>query len=124
MKDLNYSRIGQIVFALPFVVFGLFHLMQAGNMAQMVLSNWPAATVLVIISGLGLLAAGIANLINKFALLANLLLALELVIFILAIHIPGLGAEDAMMKQIATTGLLKDLALAGGAIVLAGLSKK
>ncbi len=120
---VNYTRIGQIIYAIPLLVFGFFHMMNGGGMAESVLSGWPGATVLVYISGLGLIAAAIANFINKYARLANLLLAAELLIFIIAIHLPGMGAEDEMMKQMAMMGMLKDLGLMGGAIVLAGLEK-
>lgn len=83
------------------------------------LSGWPAAQFFVYLSGAGLVLGGIAIVIDKKAQLASLLLALELLLFILFIHLPGMGSEE--MRQTAMQGMLKDLALIGGALLIAGM---
>jgi putative oxidoreductase len=102
MSNAMTAFIGRILFAVPMIVFGVFHLMKPSGMAGQVLQGWPAATFLVVLSGIGLILAGIA---------------LELLIFVLAIHIPavaGGGGQQAMI------GLLKDISLMGGALLAAG----
>jgi uncharacterized membrane protein YphA (DoxX/SURF4 family) len=115
---------GRIIYGLPFIVFGMLHLMNAGAMAGMI-KNIPGSEFLVYVSGAGLLLAGIAIIINKYSYLAALLLALELLLFILIIHIPTLmNAPDDMTMQLAMSNLLKDFGLMGAALVIAGISKK
>ncbi len=111
-------KIGRVLFGIPFIMFGLFHFMKGGQMAGM-LSGWPAAQFFVYLSGAGLVLGGIAIVIDKKAQLASLLLALELLLFILFIHLPGMGSEE--MRQTAMQGMLKDLALIGGALLIAGM---
>ncbi len=116
MTNTALALIGRILFGLPFIFFGIFHLMQPGGMAQGVLQGWPIASALVVISGIGLILAGIAILINKFVKLAAVLLALELLIFVLAVHVPGLAGEGGQQVMI---NLLKDVSLMGGALMAA-----
>ncbi|HYW96000.1 MAG TPA: DoxX family membrane protein [Bacteroidales bacterium] len=119
MKSLT-TTVARIIFAIPFLIFGIFHFM---NMTQMAgyLSEWPLAKFFVIFSGVGFILASIAMIINRFARLAALLLALELLIIILAIHVPGLSNPDMMQMNI--TAILKNTGLIGGALMVAGFSK-
>lgn len=117
MKKLT-GKPAQIIFAIPFAVFGLFHFMNAGTMAGM-LGGWPAAEFLVYFSGAGLIAAAVAIIINKYARLACLLLAAELLIILVATQIPMLGNPE--MAQMAMTNILKDTSLIGGALIVAGI---
>ena len=117
MKNLT-GKPAQIIFAIPFAVFGLFHFMSAGDMAGM-LGGWPAAEFLVYLSGAGLIAAAVAIIINKYARLACLLLAAELFIILVSTQIPMLGNPE--MAQMATMNILKDISLIGGALMVAGI---
>jgi uncharacterized membrane protein YphA (DoxX/SURF4 family) len=82
----------------------------------MVPSFIPGGLFWVYLTGVAHLAASISFLIDKKAHLAGLLLALMLVIFALTIHLPAaMGGEDPA----AMTNFLKDIALAGGALILA-----
>ena len=111
------DKVGRILYALPFAIFGLFHFMNAGQMAGMV--PIPGGVFWVYLTGLALLAASISMLLEKKTKLACVLLGVMLVIFALSIHLPAViesGGEDAASM----TNLLKDLALAGGAWVLGG----
>lgn len=109
------STIGRYLYALPFGVFGLFHFMNAGQMAGMV--PIPGGQFWVYLTGLAMLAACVSILIETKARLACILLGVLLLIYVLSIHLPAvIGGE----MQPSMTNLLKDLALAGGAWFVAG----
>ena len=114
MKLLT-TTIARYVFAIPFGVFGLFHFMNASQMAGMV--PIPGGVIWVYITGVALLAACISIIIQKYTRWACLLLALMLIIFVLTLHLPGVF--DEATRQGAMTMLLKDTAMAGGALILA-----
>ena len=118
MKTL--SSLGRFVYAVPFIIFGIFHFMYASQMAGMMPSFWPVPEGLVYISGLGLILAGASIILNIKARLATMLLALFLLIVILGVHIPALGAGS---KE-AMSSLLKDVALLGAALTYSGILKK
>lgn len=115
------TKIGRIVYAIPFLVFGMMHLMKADAMAGMIPSFIPGGILWVYLTGLALIAAAVSIFIQKQIRLACLMLAGMLMVFILTLHIPGVMSGDQMMMQMAMSGMLKDLALAGGALVIAGL---
>jgi uncharacterized membrane protein YphA (DoxX/SURF4 family) len=103
--------IGKYLFAVPFAIFGFFHLTNAGMFNEMV--GPPGGVAMVYITGIALLAASVSMIIGKFDKLAAVLLALMLILFVLIVHLPA--ALDGN-----TSNLLKDLALAGGALMYAG----
>lgn len=110
-----FSKIGRYLYALPFGVFGLFHFMNASQMAGMV--PIPGGVFWVYLTGLAMLAASVAIIIETKARLAAILLGVLLLIYVLSIHLPAvIGGE----MQPAMQNLLKDLALAGGAWFIAG----
>ena len=113
--DLLTKTISRYLFALPFAMFGLMHLMKANDMTGMVPSFIPGGVFWVYITGLALMAAAISIIIKKKEKLATLLLGIMLVIFVLTIHLPGGEASMA--------NLLKDLSLAGAAFFFSGLAK-
>ncbi|NBC19418.1 MAG: DoxX family membrane protein [Bacteroidetes bacterium] len=112
---MNFStlKLGRILFALPFAVFGILHFMNASAMAGMV--PLPGGVFWVYLTGVALIAAAVSMLIGKYARLAALLLGVMLFIFVLSIHLPDLlgGNQQAM------SNLLKDFALGGAAWALA-----
>lgn len=105
--------LGKYLFAIPFAVFGVFHFMNANMMSGMAFGS----PILVYISGAGLIAASVSILIGKYDKLAAVLLAVLLLIFVFAIHLKSASAGDY-------SGLLKDLALAGAAMMYASTSAK
>jgi len=109
--------VGRIIFGLVMIVFGLFHFMSGADMAGFALPGWPVAIILVYVSGAALIAAGIAIVLKVKAKLASLLLALLLFIIIISVHVPSMIAGNEM----AMSAILKDLGLAGGALVLASV---
>lgn len=116
------NKAARWIYALPFGIFGILHFMNAQAMAGMV--PLPGGSFWVYLTGLGMILACISVIINKQTRLAMLLLALMLIIFVLTIHLPGLiGAESPEAMQSSMSGLLKDTALAGGALLLAGQSE-
>ena len=115
MKNLNTS--GRYLFAIPFAVFGLMHFMSAGDMAGMVPSFIPGGVFWVYLTGLALIAAPVSFIINKHAILAAQLLAALMLIFVFTIHLPSVIGGNMM----AMASLLKDLSLAGGALLLASI---
>ncbi|MCX6234328.1 MAG: DoxX family membrane protein [Bacteroidetes bacterium] len=114
------SHLGRFIFAGVFIIFGLFHFMKGQAMAEYILPEWPVATILVYVAGAGMILAGVSIIINFKAQLASLLLALLLFIFILVLHLPKVLDGD----QLSTTMLLKDAAMMGAALYLAGNLKK
>lgn len=114
--------LGKYLFAVPFAVFGIMHLMNADEMAGMAPFG---GSVIVYITGLCLIAAAVSIIIGKYDKLASALLGLFLLLTALLIHAKGLSnAADAGASAAAMSGLLKDLMLAGAAwMYAASLSK-
>jgi uncharacterized membrane protein YphA (DoxX/SURF4 family) len=119
MNNSLIAQIGKYLFAVPFLIFGLFHFMGADNMASMVPAWLPGGVFWVYLTGVSLVAAAVSIFIGKYTRLACLLLAVEMLVYVFLVHAPGMGSEDEMMKTMATVSALKDLALAGGALILA-----
>lgn len=111
-----YNRVGRLLFAIPFGIFGILHFMMGSDMAGMVPEFIPGDVIWIYLVGIALLAACVSFVIQQKVQLAGLLLALMLVIFALTIHLPNLMADDPQ----AMSNLLKDLSLAGGALLIAG----
>ncbi len=112
--------VGRFLYAIPFVIFAMFHFMNGSAMAGMV--PVPGGVFWVYLVGLALLAAAVSIMTGKLAVLATRLLALLLLIFVFTIHLPGvLHAADQAAMQLPMMMLLKDTALAGGAMVLSGV---
>ena len=115
----NLALIGRILFALPFIAFGLMHLTDSAKMAEMVLKDWPMAQGLVIISGIAMLAGGISIIINKMAKWGSLGIAVLMLIMVVSLHLPNAMSDDENAKMMGMISTLKDLGLMGGALFLA-----
>jgi uncharacterized membrane protein YphA (DoxX/SURF4 family) len=107
------TGLGRYLFAIPLIIFGVFHFMGANDMDGMM--HPPLGTIGIYLSGAGMLAAGLSVFVGKFDKLAMVLLALLMVIYIVVIHAPNLSNPAAM----AQVSILKDLMLAGGALMYA-----
>jgi len=119
----NLKNIGRIIFAIPFAIFGMMHFMAAGDMAGMVPSWVPGGVFWVYLTGLALVAAAVSLITKKQIYLASLLLAVLLFVFVVTVHLPGMMVENPMMKQMAMGSLMKDMSMAGAALLIAGLFK-
>ncbi|MES0490341.1 MAG: DoxX family protein [Leptospirales bacterium] len=109
------GRFAQITFSIPFLVFGAFHLMDAGKMAGMV--PIPGGVFWVYLTGVAMIAAAVSIIIQKYTYWACMGLALLMLIFIVALYVPKLPGQMAIMS------MLKDVGLLGGALMLAGKYK-
>lgn len=100
--------LGKWLFALPFAVFGVRHFMYADMM-----SGWtPGGAVMVYVTGACLIAATVSIIIGKYDKLATILLAVMLLAFVGILHFPAAMKGD-------WTSLLKDISLAGAALIYA-----
>ena len=106
-------NLGKWLYAVPFLVFGAFHFMNAKAMAGMAPFG---GEIMVYVTGVALVAAAVSMFIGKYDKLAAVLLALMLILFIVFIHAPGASDPE---NQSAMPNLLKDLALAGAALLYA-----
>ena len=119
MKGLTTTG-ARIIVAIPILIFGIFHFMNASQMAGIV--PFPPAQVWVYLTGVAHILAAIALIINQKAKLAALLLALMLFVFILGVHLPvAIGAEEAGKRQGEIMNTLKNLIMIGGLLAIAGL---
>ena len=115
---------GRYLLIVPALIFGVMHFMNAKDMAGMV--PIPGGAVWVYITGIAMIAAGVAIVIGKYDKLAAALLGLLILIFALSIHLPGVmkAGEDAQMMAMYMGNFLKDVGLAGGAWVYAATMAK
>jgi putative oxidoreductase len=112
---------GRYLLIVPALIFGVFHLMSANDMAGMV--PIPGGAIWVYITGICMIAAAVSIIIGKYDKLAAALLGLLILIFALSIHLPGVistGGEDMG----AMSSLLKDLGLVGGSWIYAAVMAK
>lgn len=108
-------KVGRFLFAIPMALFGVFHFINTDAMVGIV--PIPGGAVWIYVTGIALLAASVSIMTGKQAVLATRLLAVFLLLTGLTVWLPMLlgGNQDAM------SNVLKDLALAGGALVLSGV---
>lgn len=114
---MKYAPVaGRIMFAIPFLMFGFGHMADAQTMADsgMVPAFLPAPTIIVYLTGLLLIAAGGAVLVGYRTKLAALVLAGFLLSTVLFVWGSGFMAGD----QMATGMFMKDLGLAGAALMM------
>lgn len=111
---------GRIIFAVPFLFFGLVHFMNAQNMGGMIPEYIPGGAFWVYLTGVAHILAAIAILVKKWVKIATILLAVMLIIFALTIHLPGFLEGN----QMELGNILKNIAISGGALVIGGLYDK
>ena len=117
MKVPVTSRIAIIVYALCIAMFGISHLMKADAMAEMI--QPPGGATMVYVTGVCLLAAALAFILNKMRKTAAYLLALFLILTATMVHLKSYMAGNEMsMSQ-----MLKDFAMAAGAILIANVEE-
>lgn len=113
----NYSVLGRVLFALPFLAFGINHFLMIDFYTGSITSFIPVKGYVVILTGIALISASIAIITKKFMQIATMLLAVLLLIFIATIHIPGLFDPEGWRMSLIM--LLKDTSLMGGSILIA-----
>ena len=111
--------VARVIFTIPFLGFGVRHFMHAGILSGLV--PIPGGVFWVYLTGACMLLASIAAITKIQGRNAMLLLALMLFIFAFSVQYPAMLSEDMTMKMSGTVSFYKDLGLAGGALLLAGI---
>jgi putative oxidoreductase len=110
-----FIKLGRYLLAIPLAIFGVLNLINAAHMVGMVPSWIPGGVIWVYLIGLFLIAGAVSILMGKKGRLAGTLIAILMIIFVLTIYLPKvMNGDDTSMS-----GLLKDLMIAGGALVFA-----
>jgi putative oxidoreductase len=117
MKKL--TTIGRILFAIPFALFGINHFLMLDYYLGMLTSFVPLGAYTIILTGIMLIAASISIMTKILVKFSTLMLAVLLFIFIITIHIPHLISDAD--KTITIIGLLKDISLLGGSLMISGI---
>jgi uncharacterized membrane protein len=120
MNQILSQSLLRVIFAIPFAVFGVMHLMAADKMQGMVPSYVPGGVIWVYITGVFLILGAAGFIINKSVKLASYLLGGLMLIFILTIHLPVVMGGD----QNGMGSLLKDLSMMAGALFIGSSSSK
>lgn len=119
--QLVISRVAIYLLSIVMIIFGIYHFKEPHSMLVFVPTNMPGGITWVYVVGVAFILAALAFITNKFVKLAGYLLALLLIIFVLAIHLPNFNhAGDIEMRQDALINMLKDTALAAFALHIAG----
>ena len=121
MKAL--PKIGRIIFSFPLLVLGFGHMANGAAMTGYMPAWFPIPIVFVYLSGLGLIAGGVSIIIKVYTKLATQLLALFLLLIVILIWVPQLGAEG-QAGMTAMTMAVKDLGLMGAALYMSGQFSK
>jgi putative oxidoreductase len=116
----NLTTAGRILFALPFVIFGINHFIMKDYYLGMLTSFVPLGAYTIILTGILMIVAGISIITKKYVKLSTILLAIMLLIFILTIHIPHL-LDKNIDHTITLIAMLKDISLMGGSLMIAGI---
>ena len=120
MNQHTISRLAIYLLALVMTVFGIYHFMQPQNLVVYVPSFMPGGKIWVYLVGVAFILVAISFITRRKVKLAGYLLAVLLIVFVLAIHVPNyLNAGDKEMQQIAFVSILKDTALAAFALHIA-----
>ena len=116
MKTFNSTRIASIVFAICIGVFGVRNIIKANSMETIVPDYIPGGVIWVYLSGVGMVLAAIAIVLNNnLTRIACYTLAVVLILFVCMLHLkPALEGNPG--------NLLKDTAIAMGAIIIGDLA--
>ncbi|NOX36052.1 MAG: DoxX family protein [Calditrichaeota bacterium] len=110
--------IGRILYALIFVFFGIGHFTNLNQMSQYAgAMGVPAPTLAVIVTGLMILLGGLSVLLGYKVKIGSLLLFVFLVFTAFIMH-AFWGLDDPMQAQAQMAHFLKNLSLAGAALLL------
>ena len=117
MKPFIPSKVAEFIFALVFAYFGYLHFKNADAMGLGVPDYFPGDGKLYIYaSGAGFILTAIAIVSDIQKTLACYLLAAVLILFVLTMHLKSFDTNPS--------GLLKDLAMAMGAIIIGNRGSK
>ena len=110
--------IGRVLFAFIFVTSGLNHLAKVDAMAGYAkFKKVPAAKFSVLVSGALMALGGISIILGVYADLGALVIAILLIVMALKMH-DFWTQTDAQAKQTEMTSFLKNISMAGGALIM------
>lgn len=113
-------NIGKYLFAIPLLIFGVFHFANANIMAGMAPFG---GTITIYITGACLVAGAVAIIIGKYDKLASVLMAVLLLLFLIPHVQIMMSAADETAKSAEMVQMLKNICIAGGALAYAALAK-
>jgi uncharacterized membrane protein len=118
MNNLIPARVASIIFAICIAAFGVRNFLKAGAIDTIVPDYMPGGVVWVYITGVCLILAAIAIILNNsLTRPACYLLALLLLVFVVTLHVkPALDGNP--------NNLLKDIAISMGAIIIGDLAPR
>jgi len=115
---MKYSAlIGRILFSLIFIFSGISHF-AAGTIAYATYAGVPMASFLVPLSGVIALAGGLSIALGYKAKIGAILIVIFLLPVTFTMH-KFWGITDPMMAQMQMAMFMKNIALTGGALVIA-----
>ena len=110
--------IGRILFALVFIASGLGHLAKVDAMTGYAkFKKVPAPKLSVLVSGALLALGGLSIILGVYADLGALVIAILLIVMALKMH-DFWTQTDAQAKQTETISFLKNISMAGGALII------
>lgn len=113
--NTRIATLGKWLFALPMAIFGFLHFGPAEFTLHYVPDWLPFPAFWVYLSGIALMLFTLAFILGRKDRLAGWLLALELLLFVVLIHLPTMVDGD-FLGVIAT---FRDTAMAGAALLFA-----
>lgn len=122
MKNLTF--IGRILFGFPFAFLGLGHFIELDFFTGEFTSFIPIGPYSIMLTGIFLMAASVSIITNKFVQVSTIALALLLFVFIVTIHLPNFFNGNETQQAFAMMGMLKDISLMGGSLIVAGVCNK
>lgn len=117
MESILTIKLPRFLYAITFAGFGLMHFLNGTELVNTVPDFLPGKMFWVYFTGFAMITASISFLIEKYIRLAALLTALLMLVYILTIHIPHFFKTGTYT---ALAGFFLALAIAGGALLLAG----
>ena len=121
MRD-EVFLLGRILFSLVFIGSGVGHLTQtAGSAEYATYKKVPNAKLMVQITGVCMLLGGLAIVLGVAMDLAGVLIAILVVTFAFVMH-RFWEESDAQTKQSEMSQFMKNISIAGGALVIAAVT--
>lgn len=116
--------VGRILFAMLFVMSGLSHFAQADAMSQYAeAKGLPAPRAMVLLSGVVLVAGGLSVLLWQYVVWGSGLLLVFLLLAAFTMH-DFWTLEDEQEQQTEMTQFMKNVALAGAALIFYVLAQR
>jgi len=110
--------LGRVLFGMIFIGSGLAHLTQLGGMAEYAAAKKvPAPKAAVVVSGLMILAGGLSVLLGVWMEIGTWLLVFFLLPAAFMVH-NFWAVADPMQKQVEQAQFMKNLSMAGAALML------